>query len=69
MVTWNEIFEISDMLYPNEKGVQNTLPYVGIDDAVGFIYSEFARDTNELAALVGDELAHKAEEHYYNHCV
>lgn len=66
---YNAVFEALDILYPNEEGVVNMCRYVGVDDAVGFIYySEFMRDEEEMRSTLGKEIANPIIEHYNLHC-
>lgn len=69
MNTYDIVFEIAEMLYPNEKGIINALYYIGLDDAVGFIvYNEFARDYEDLKKFIGKEKAQIIIDHYELHC-
>ena len=64
------IREAYEIAFPENDPVWWFACYVGIDDAVGFIYySTYGRDENEMREVFGDEITEALSKHYCSHCI
>ncbi len=64
------VFETIELNYPNEKGIRYMCEYIGVDEAVGWLFhQDYLEDEEALADDIGEEKARIIADHYFKHCI